>query len=40
MKIFYFYLIDEANCYDELSIIKAPDEKQAKQKLINTYFSL
>lgn len=38
MKTFYFYLNDEANCYDELSIIKAPDEKQAKQKLINTYF--
>lgn len=38
MKTFYFYLNDEANCYSELAIIKAPDEKQAKQKLINTYF--
>lgn len=38
MKTFYFYLNDEVNYYDELTIIKAPDEKQAKQKLINTYF--
>ena len=28
MKTFYFYLNDEANCYDELSIIKAPDENK------------
>ena len=38
MKTFYFYLNDEANCNNEIIIIKASDEKQAKQKLINTYF--
>lgn len=38
MKTFYFYLNDEANYNNEIIIIKAPDEKQAKQKLINTYF--
>ena len=38
MKTFYFYLNDEANCHGELAIIKSPDEKQAKQKLINIYF--
>lgn len=38
MKTFYFYLNDEANHNNEIIIIKAFDEKQAKQKLINTYF--
>ena len=38
MKTFYFYLDDEANSNNEIIIIKASDEKQAKQKLINTYF--
>ena len=30
MKTFYFYLDDEANSNNELIIIKASDEKQAK----------
>lgn len=38
MKTFYFYFNDEANCNNEIIIIKASDEKQAKQKLINIYF--
>lgn len=38
MKTFYFYLDDEANSNNEIIIIKASDEKQAKQKFINTYF--
>ena len=38
MKTFYFYLNDEDNYNNKIIIIKAPDEKQAKQKLINTYF--
>ena len=38
MKTFYFYLDDEANSNNEIIIIKASDEKQAKQKFINIYF--
>ena len=38
MKTFYFYFNDEANYNNEIIIIKASDEKQAKQKLINIYF--
>lgn len=38
MKTFYFYFNDEVNCNNEIIIIKASDEKQAKQKLINIYF--
>lgn len=38
MKTFYFYFNDEANHNNEIIIIKASDEKQAKQKLINIYF--
>ena len=40
MKTFYFYLDDEANSNNEIIIIKASDEKQAKQKFINTYFKV
>ena len=32
MKTFYFYFNDEANHNNEIIIIKASDEKQAKQK--------
>ena len=40
MNDYYFYFNDVVNCSGELVIIKAPDEKQAKQKLINTYFKV
>lgn len=38
MNDYYFYFNDEANYNNEIIIIKASDEKQAKQKLINIYF--